>query len=116
MVRSDRGTASAEVTEDNEDTDVKSGFERVLGMASVFGVFSAGQRLTLIPHHTTPIPTLRPRFFGERRNKLCAGVGGSMGPQVLGLPRPLCRHSADGEAASVPYRTIHLVNKKRFNL
>ena len=46
---------SAEDTEDNEDTDVKSGFGRVLGMASVFGVSSAGQQLTLIPHHTTPI-------------------------------------------------------------
>ncbi len=44
MVRSDRGMASAEVTEDNEDTHVKSGFGRVLGMASVFGVSSAGQR------------------------------------------------------------------------
>ncbi len=37
--------ASADVTEDNEDTHVKSGFGRVLGMASVFGVSSAGQRL-----------------------------------------------------------------------
>ncbi len=40
-----RAMESAEDTEDNEDTDVKSGFGRVLGMASVFGVSSAGQRL-----------------------------------------------------------------------
>ena len=44
------GMASAEVTEltedneDTEDTAVKSGFGRMLGMASVFGVSSAGQR------------------------------------------------------------------------
>ncbi len=50
-----RAMESTEVTEDNEDTDVKSGFGPALGMVTVFGVCSAGQQLTLIPHHPTPI-------------------------------------------------------------
>ena len=55
-----------EVIEDNEDTDVKSGFGRVLGMTSVFGVSSAGYEFGHLKNPGTdgrgPVPCLLDRW------------------------------------------------------
>ena len=63
-----------EVIEDNEDTDVKSGFGRVLGMTSVFGVSSAGYE------------------FGHLKNPGTDGRGA--GPMPPGSVEPLLTSGA----------------------
>ncbi len=107
--------ASAEVTEDNEDTHVKSGFGRVLGMASVFGVSSAGQRTD----RPSPIYSRFQLFDrGSSESVETSSARGWAGRwdrrnwDCLALFADILRT----EAASVPYRTIHLVKKNRLNL